>query len=50
MKDVETFEKIKPDDMTIINSLKETEEEGSRFIIGYVCMNERNYKEDSVKE
>lgn len=47
IKDAETFQKIKPDDMTIIDSLKEVEENGGRFILGSVSMDDEYYQEDS---
>lgn len=42
----ETFEKYKPDDMIIVDSLKRMEEEGYRFLLGSVCFSDEYYQKD----
>lgn len=47
IKEAKTFEKMKPVDMSVVNDLQEMEKEGSRFILGHVCMDDDYYNEDS---
>lgn len=44
--DAETFEKWKPDDMSITSNLKEVEKSGERLVIGSICIDEDKWQED----
>ncbi len=46
IKDLETFEKVKPKHMTIVNSLQEIEAKGSRLVLGHVYMDDDFYNKD----
>lgn len=44
--DLETFEKWKPSDMTIISSLVEEEKQGNRLVVGSICMDNDYFQEE----